>query len=722
MALFIFWRNSAARGCPAEQLHHRLDASAHIMPEAVVRGEAGAAGDPWHFVTYATRTHFYTPDQQLWQAPGRGACVIHGLVWRMRGGRPELLDAAAVAALLDRSDAALPADVMGEYAIVRVHPDGKLVAFSDRPGLHQLFHAASGDAVVANRAGLVATVLGDATPDAAGQCGLAAIGYRVGTATAYRAVHQLPQERALHFAAHGSAAVRPMADPIITLDGMRGYGAALDSLLDEGIAQAQAAIGLAIPRDGPIDLPITGGKDSRVILALCLAAGLRERLRLFTRGYAGHPDVIAGAGIAAALGLPHRREAPHGSDGPAVWSRARFFDTVAAQAWQSDHMVGCWDLILGTRIASDTVISGHMGEVLKAYSKKPLPDGPLDPAAMVRLQAPFDPMGLLLPEARAALTAVLAAQMDEARGWGAQEADLPDLFYYRNRLPNWLGAIRAIKSFERQPVVPLGAPALLRLAFRLTARERKQELLHWLIVKRCAPELLALPFAFQSWDDSLVADVAVAAPILPAAGAPPAFGNWQYSFNANASIRSALAAEIAAHGDLALWRTIDRAALIDRLHNRRLDYFDGISMFGLMIAMIQERGLGRAVKIGAADAGPVPSVALAAHEPPAITGHLDGVDPGPATIGFGGWAHAPDWPAAQPALEARVKGRALGIGVASNDRPDLIPHGIGDGRHGFSFAIDRAALVEAAGGAREVEVVIAPFDGGGELARVKVAP
>jgi hypothetical protein len=101
-----------------------------------------------------------------------------------------------------------------------------------------------------------------------------------------------------------------------------------------------------------------------------------------------------------------------------------------------------------------------MGEVLKAYSKKPLPPGPLDPVAMVRLQAPFDPMGLLRPDARAAMEAQLAAQMAEARAAGAAEADLPDIFYYRNRLPNWLGAIRAIKSFERQPVVPLGAPAL----------------------------------------------------------------------------------------------------------------------------------------------------------------------------------------------------------------------------------------------------------------------
>ncbi|ATE64027.1 hypothetical protein [Rhizorhabdus dicambivorans] len=721
MALFVFWREGAAAGRPAGQLHALLDGAAHIAPDRVTRGEAGGPAWRWHFVAYATRTHFYTPEAQVWQAPGQGACVIHGLIWRMRGTVPELLDAAAVAALLDRPGAMLPGDVMGEYAVVRLLPDGSLVAFSDRPGLHQLFHAADGAPVVANRASLAATVLDDAAPDPAGQRWLAAIGYRVGTATAYRAVRQLAQERVLRFAAEGMA-IDAMADPIVRLDRPRGFHPALDPLLDEGIAQAQAAIRLGIPADGPVDLPITGGKDSRVVLALCLAAGLRDRLRLFTRGYAGHPDVVAGAGIAAALGLPHRREAPHGSDDAAVWSGRRFFDTVAAQAWQSDHMVGGWDLILGTRIAADTLISGHMGEVLKAYSKKPLPEGPLDPVAMVRLQAPFDPMGLLHPEARAAIEGELAVQMDEARAQGAREGDLPDLFYYRNRLPNWLGAIRAIKSFERQPVVPLGAPALLRLAFQLTPEERKHELLHWLIISRCAPVLLAQPFAFQSWDPALGPDAPYVAPVLPAAGAPPAFGNWQYSLNSNASIRAALAAEVAAHGDLALWRSINREALVDRLHHRRLDYFDGISMLGLMIAIVQERGLGRPVKIGAAESDGVPSVTLAPHDPPRLIGHLDGVEGAAKAVGFGGWAYAPDWPAAQVALEARVRGQSLGVGVAGNDRPDLVPHGVGDGRHGFSFAIPRSDLIDAARGAGEVEVVISPFDGAGELARVKVVP
>lgn len=720
MALFVFWREAAAKGYPAERLHRLLRAEAHLVPDRVTTGRQSDVAGDWHFAAYATHTHFYPPEAQLWQEAGLGACVIHGLIWRTVDGRPVLLDAPAVARLLDRPGAELPSDVTGEYAVARLYPDGTLDAFSDRAGLHQIFHGARGEAVLANRAGLVATVLDDWTADPAGLRWLVAIGYRVGTATAYRAVTQLVQEHRIGLGPRGTT-VAAIADPVIRFDGRRGFSGALDPLLDEGIAQAQAAIGLGIAADGPIDLPITGGKDSRVILALCLAAGLRDRLRLFTRGYDGHPDVVAGAGIAAALGLPHRREAPHGSDEAAHWSRDRFFDRLMAQTWQTDGMVGGWDLILGERLGTGTLITGHMGEVLKAYSKKPLPPGPLDPVAMVRLQAPFDPMGLLRPDARAAMTAQLSAQMDAARAAGAAEADLPDIFYYRNRLPNWLGAIRAIKSFERQPVVPLGAPALLRLAFRLTPEERKRELLHYEIIRRCAPALLAPPFAMQSWDPALSEDMVRTAPILPGAGAPPTFGNWQFSINHNPAIRAAIAAEAMARDDLTLWETVDRDALIDRLHHRRLDYFDGIGMLGLVVAMFHERTMIRPIRLGTTEPAIVPGRPAPAEpasvDPPVIIGHLDAVRREGEVVLFGGWAHAPDWPAAQVAIEARTDGRSLGIAVADLDRPDLVPHGIGDGRHGFSLGVPTERLDGA-----EAEITIGAFDGDSVIARGPLTP
>ncbi len=723
MALFVLWRDSAAAGRPVEQIHRLLLNEAHVIAESATREKIETQTGTWHLAAFATRTHFYSVRDQVWQQPGAGLCVIHGLIWRSIAGRPELLDAQAVAKLLDKPGAVLPDDVAGEYAIARLYADGTLTAFSDRAGLHQLFHGSAGEPVVANRAGLVATVLDNWAPDPSGLIWLPVIGYRVGSATAYRAVSQLEQEHVLTIDGAGTSRRRALA-PLIRFDGERGWRTELEPLLEEGIAQAKAAILLGVGAKGPIDLPITGGKDSRVVLALCLAAGLGSRLRLFTRGYVGHPDVIAGAGVAAALGLPHRREAPHGSDEPAHWTCDRFFEKLMTQAYQSDGMVGGWDLILSDRIATDTIISGHMGEVLKAYSKKPLPEGVLDPVAMVQLQAPFDPIGLLRPPAREALTTRLEEQMHAARAEGALEADLPDLFYYRNRIPNWLGAIRGIKSFERQPVVPLGAPALVQLAFRLSPEERKSELLHYLIIARCAPELLPLPFALQQWDPRLGDGAPQVEPIRPATDAPALFGNWQLSINHNPSIRAALATEIEARGELTLWRSIDRKATLDRLSDRRFDYFDGISMLGLVAAMFQEGAMIRPVKIGGrgriSSPGARPNGFRLNYLKPGVDGRLDGVSEQGDEVIFDGWAFAEALPAVQVAVELRAGDRPLAVVVANKPRPDLARHGKGDGNHGFRFTIPRAQLRAAAGGARRIDLVIGRVDSDKVIARTTV--
>ena len=60
-----------------------------------------------------------------------------------------------------------------------------------------------------------------------------------------------------------------------------------------------------------------------------------------------------------------------------------------------------------------------------------------------------------------------------------------------------------------------------------------------------------------------------------------------------------------------------------------------------------------------------------------------------------GWAHAPQWPGAAVAVEARLDGRTVAVGSADQHRPDLAAAGIGDGRHAFSIRFDARLLEEA---------------------------
>jgi len=268
MALFAIWPDD---GEGAAVRHRLLREAAHVVPECTIGAKIETPGGAWQLAVFVTATHFYSAEEQVWTDPARGACVIHGLIWRTSTGR--LLDAAMVAALLDRPGAQLPDDVAGEYAIARLHGDGTLEAFGDPAGLHHLFHAADGRPILANRAAFVALICGMAETGREGALWLGTIGYRIGTESSWAGVAQLAQGARLAAKRAGSQ-VGPRH---FTLPEQRGFAQGGTALVEEGLKQAKAAIRLVVG-DGILDLPITGGKDSRVVLAIALAAGLKDRL------------------------------------------------------------------------------------------------------------------------------------------------------------------------------------------------------------------------------------------------------------------------------------------------------------------------------------------------------------------------------------------------------------------------------------------------------------
>ena len=188
MALFAIWPDDGER---AAARHRLLREAAHIVPDPSVEARIQTSGGAWQLAAFATPTHFYSAEAQILIDPKRGACVIHGLIWQTGTGR--LLDASAVAALLDRPGARLPKDVAGEYAIARLHDDGTLEAFGDPAGLHHMFHAADGRPILANRAAFVALIGEMAETGREGGLWLGTIGYRVGTQSSWTGVAQLGQ-------------------------------------------------------------------------------------------------------------------------------------------------------------------------------------------------------------------------------------------------------------------------------------------------------------------------------------------------------------------------------------------------------------------------------------------------------------------------------------------------------------------------------------------------
>lgn len=94
---------------------------------------------------------------------------------------------------------------------------------------------------------------------------------------------------------------------------------------------------------------------------------------------------------------------------------------------------------------------------------------------------------------------------------------------------------------------------------------------------------------------------------------------------------------------------------------------------------------------GAAAQPPVTPEPAAVPELPALHGHLDRV----SRDGWvSGWCWYPDLPGSHVELTVLVDHQIAGSFTAANFRPDLQQAGIGDGTHGFSYALPYSALAD----------------------------
>ena len=135
----------------------------------------------------------------------------------------------------------------------------------------------------------------------------------------------------------------------------------VDDVAEEVIAEVGAALRAIVASPAPEHIVgLTGGRDSRLVLAVAVHEGLADAFTWETIGYPGLPDVDVAASLTGRLGVAHRtRFFGLGSDeAPEVRTR-RF---VAATA----GMVDAWDLD-APRHDGAIHVSGIGGEPLRSF-------------------------------------------------------------------------------------------------------------------------------------------------------------------------------------------------------------------------------------------------------------------------------------------------------------------------------------------------------------------
>lgn len=285
--------------------------AAPVEPDLVRRMAQALAFDPRDVATFEDDTGWCmgVVDRGIFPAAGgimrsgdtsRAAC-FQGQIIGLNGESPAPDAAAAARACwVDAIDADRLRCAAGTFAAAVVDRDrGSLELISDPAGTYPLYFAKAGDAWIfaTRQSAILASGLLQPRMDRVAVGQMLQLGFICGERTLIEGIYVLPPGTILRIDDSGTTRIRyasmefqPDADAV-RRDAIQQVGAALTQAVHRAAA--------AHPRLG---VPVSGGLDSRALLALCPDhAGTPS----FTFGTPGCRDLVFGRQIAQRLGSPH---------------------------------------------------------------------------------------------------------------------------------------------------------------------------------------------------------------------------------------------------------------------------------------------------------------------------------------------------------------------------------------------------------------------------------
>ena len=367
--------------------------------------------------------------------------------------------------------------------------------------------------VLSDRATWAAAVtgrLGDA--DALLYAGLLGPGYPLGAVTPFTGVRALGPATSCHVA---DGTVIESERAALTEPGLSGPDAA--ARVAEALVKAVTPLREA---SAPVELSLTGGKDSRLIAAALARAGVPVRAR--TYGFPDHPDVTVAAQVARELGLEHEVAEPRtteaaGSGGAAAGPTVQEVDVLGrlrATVLVADGMLSAFENVGRPDpdgSASAISIGGHGGELLRGGYAKIIPG-----SAARRSVASAELLRRLtmrrVPLLRARWrTAYLASLAPWAAAVAAHPQPALDDFYLVNRAGRWSAAARQAYAIRSVMAQPFFDDQVVRAARTAPLAERLDDRLVRAVTATLCPALLDIPLAGDRWKSG---------PALPSAPAP----------------------------------------------------------------------------------------------------------------------------------------------------------------------------------------------------------
>ena len=251
----------------------------------------------------------------------------------------------------------------------------------------------------------------------------------------------------------------------------------------------------------PVELSLTGGKDSRLIAAALVAAGVPVVAR--THGFADHPDVVVAAEIARRLGIEHLVRIP-----AAPGQQVDVLGRIRATVLVADGMLSAFENVGRPDPAASSVVTagGHGGELLRGgYAEtaagRPGAGGVRAALAPARRAARAAELLRRLTSKHLGLvrTGPAAGYVASLAPWAAALARSPlhalDDFYLVNRAGRWSAAARQAYLIRERLVQPLFDDRVVLAARAVPLADRISGALSAAVLAELCPALVDVPLA-----------------------------------------------------------------------------------------------------------------------------------------------------------------------------------------------------------------------------------
>ncbi|WP_084963154.1 asparagine synthase-related protein [Thermoactinospora rubra] len=244
----------------------------------------------------------------------------------------------------------------------------------------------------------------------------------------------------------------------------------------------------------PVNLALTGGRDTRILAALLHAA--RVPFRVTTNGLDTHPDVILAGRIAARLGVEHTVIPPQQT----ASKDAVVVEHPLARAWETlrtcEGMTSAYESIVSyLPYSGKPTMSGQSGETLRAGSLNLLQTDLSDKALLKRIDTTF------VKDAGLFSAAANEHARELARPWRERPDRLEalDHIYIWYKVGRWQASARAGSLRRGDPVRPFLDNRVVRAALGLDQGWRLSEEVIYRLILRFAPKLRDVPIEGKPW-------------------------------------------------------------------------------------------------------------------------------------------------------------------------------------------------------------------------------